>query len=128
MAHKKKRSMGRTLLKVVTLVPTLFSVFTNITALVGWEAKRAGKSVVTIILFAFFAAFLLTTIWLCLLGILFLYLVSLHWTEIQALLFIILVNVILLGVIGFVISKVKNNLTFPLIRKQLQIISQLSED
>ena len=93
MAHKKKSSVGRTLLRVVTLVPTLFSVFNNVTALVGWEAKRAGKSAVSIVLFAFFAASLLTTIWVCLLAILFLYLVSIQWGQIQALLVLSLIHI-----------------------------------
>jgi hypothetical protein len=128
MTHKKKLTISKAILKIIMLVPTLFSVFSNISVLIGWEARRAGKSIAILLLLSIVAGSIITTIWLCLLAMLFLYLISLHWSEIQALLCIALLNAVLLIIIGIIMSKVKNNLSFPAVRRQLQIISQLRED
>ena len=86
MTHKKKLTISKAILKIIMLVPTLFSVFNNIRVLVGWEARRAGKSIAILLLLSILAGSIITTIWLCLLAMLFLYFISLHWSEIQALL------------------------------------------
>lgn len=120
MTHKKRQTIGNTIVKIVMLIPTLFGLITKISTLIGFEARLAGRSIVVLLILSLVVGSLLTTIWLCVLAILSFYLISWHWSWVQSFVFIAMLNILLLILIGFIMSRVKENLTFPILRKQLR--------
>lgn len=115
MANKRKPGFSKAILNLIVLVPTLFSLISKIVTLAGLEARLAGKSAVTIMILSVCFGMVLTTTWLCVLSLLFLYLITImNWSA--ALLVIIAINLFLLLVMAMVMLKMKNNLLFPVIR------------
>lgn len=125
MAQKKKDRLSHIkgglahILDMALIVPRIFSYIGNLKTLVKLEARLAGRSLAIIIMLSLVAASLLTIIWICVLSLLFLYFVSLHWSVMSSLVIILLLNIILLMMIGFKILKLKRNLFFPETCEQL---------
>jgi hypothetical protein len=116
MANKRKPGFSKAILNLIILVPTIFSLFSKIFALVGLEARLAGRSLVTILILAILFGMVLTTTWLCVLSLLLVYLIT-QMSLVLSLGIIIAINLFLLLVIAFAMSKMKNNLSFPVIRR-----------
>lgn len=121
MTDNRKPSFTRTLFKIITIVPTIINLFTNTVHLIGYEARLAGRSLLKLLILAFMVASLLTTTWIGLLAMLFIYLTSLHWNMILSLLIISVLNILLLIIILVSMTKLKKNLTFPMTRSQFRI-------
>ena len=117
MATKKKATFSKALLNLLIVVPTLFSMINKAIMLIGLEARLAGRSIITIIIFTFVFGISLTSTWLCILAMLYNYFLSLHWSWQLAGSLIILLNLLLMIVSAIILSKSKNNLTFPVTRK-----------
>lgn len=130
MAHKKKSTstVSKTILSLVVLIPTLFSLVRKTVALIGFEARLAGRSVVIISVLSLFVVILLSSTWLGMLAMLFFYLTSLQWSLQQSMLLIIAANILMLVIVWLVIVKVKKNLSFPETRRQLRGVKRLRED
>lgn len=116
------------IIKLMLLIPNLVNFFCNVITLVGMEARAAGKSIIIMIMLSIVLAFLVTTTWLLLLAMLFVYLTSLHWSMQLSLLAILLLNVVFILLISVIISKAKKNLSFPLLSQQCRRISHLCKD
>jgi len=80
--------------------------------LIKVEARIAGKSVATILMLSVVAAFLLMSIWGCLLALLFIYLNSIQFSIPAAIFIILLLNFFLLLICAFMISREKKNIRF----------------
>lgn len=111
MATKKKRSTGRTLLSLLLILPSLLNLFKNLALLFKGEAKKIGKRFILLMILSSIVAGLLISSWICLLGFFFIYLTtSFHWTPSFSLLIILAINILLLLLISFIISRVKKHL------------------
>jgi hypothetical protein len=120
MAQKRKSTFSKTLLSLLIGVPSVLSLIGNLCGLIGHEARLASKSLVVIIALGVVSALICTSIWLCLLALLFFYFVSLQWSPQFSLLVIILLNIILLLIMFLCIKKYKTKLLFPETRKRLK--------
>lgn len=101
------------------VVNTFIKLISEIARLASLEAQLAKKSLVRIIALVFVVGSLLTVTWLCALGCLLLYLVSLHLSWLLSLGIITLLNVVLLTSIFVAILFLKENLLFKATRRQL---------
>ena len=128
MTKRKKPTLGKALINLVIGVPTLLSLMGRIGSLIGLEARLAGKSLVSIIVLAFLSALLLTSTWLCVLGMLFVYLTSLHWSTQLILLTLLGFNLILLIIVCRMMTKYKKRLLFPKTRHLLDEVRGIYEE
>jgi hypothetical protein len=110
------------LLHLFSLGVNVVKLLEHLLALIRVEARVAGKSLGTIAVLIGAAIALVTVTWLCGLGLLFLYLLSIAIKPIAALGILFILNVITLSVIILRIKKLKNNLLFPETCKQLHIV------
>lgn len=128
MTKRKKPTLGRALINLVIGVPTLLSLTGRIGSLIGFEARLASQSLVGIIMLAIFSALLLTSAWLCLLAMLFVYLSSLHWSPLLVLLALFGLNLILLLIVCRRMTKYKKRLLFPKTRDLLDEVRGIYEE
>lgn len=116
MKNKKKPSL---LMIITNLVGAYVKRLTDLTQLASLEAKLAVKSLIKIIILVYFLGFVFISTWLCLLLVLFLYLVSLQFSWISAAFIITSLNCIIFFIIIFSIFKLKKNIFFPATRRQI---------
>jgi hypothetical protein len=112
MAKKSKGGFTDSVLSLIFLAPKLFSFVSNIGALVKAEAHHAKRNIALILLLILISAVLLTSTWMCMLGLLYLYLTT-HLAPIPALAIVMAFNIFLLIIIALVIYLSKRNLFFP---------------
>lgn len=127
MANKKKYSLAGSIKDVLLLVPNLVSIARNITTLINLEARLAGKTALVLIVLSVVYAVLIVSVWLCVLALLFIYLLSLHLSPSLSLLVILVLNIALLVIIGFIISRIKKNLFFPVTSKQCRDLCKIDQ-
>lgn len=110
---------------LITVLSNLFIAylkrFTELIHLAELEAKLAVKTLIQIFILLYFSTLLLLTAWLSLLGVLFFYLTSLHFTPLFAACVIAALNILLILLIAMSIFIIKKNLFFPATRRQLQL-------
>ena len=98
---------------------TFFKLLSGFKSLVTLEARLAKKSLVTIIILLVLMACLLAATWISLLALIVAALLSIHFSLLSSLALIVLLNIFLILVMGIAVLKLKNNLFFPVTRKQL---------
>jgi hypothetical protein len=113
MKDKRKLSLSRMLKDIIFMVPSLFFSVTNLTAIISAEAELAIKSLIILIILCFLTAALITAAWLCLLAMLFMWLLSLQISFVVSFLILFACNVVILGIVFYVISRYRKNLSFP---------------
>src|SRR5579862_6063719 len=96
-----------------------FKLISDVSRLVHLEAQLASRSLLKIFVLAFILAILLTSTWLCFLGLLLYFLLSLQLGWLVSLSLIILFNFFIIFLVCIFIFKAKNNLFFPATRRQL---------
>ncbi len=113
---KKTLSISRIVLKLITFVPGILGLAYTVAA----EAKLAGKSLFLFFVISFIVALLLMSSWLCLLALLFTYLISAQFSVMASLALVLLLNLILLTSVGLYTAKIKKDLLFPSTRRQVR--------
>src|SRR5580700_2626450 len=104
---------------LINLISAYFKRLNDLFHLAELEARLAVKTLVNIIFLSFVLCMLIISAWLCALTMLFVYLVSLHFSLLSAACIITFVNIFLITAIVIVILKIKKNLFFPATRKHL---------
>ncbi len=122
---KRKPSLVKSILNLVAIVPTFFSVLGNVITFIELEAQLAGKSLVQLIVLSIVFGTLLTATWVGVLAMLFIYFQSLSWTPLFSLFIILVINIITLTIVAIFLCTVKKNLFFPEIRNQLRYLQRL---
>lgn len=128
MTKKKKPTLGKALINLVLGIPVLLSLTKKIGTLVGYEARLAGRSILGMIMLILLSVILLSTTWLCLLAMLFVYLMSLHWSMQIILLTLVGVNVFILLIVFCLLIKHKKRLCFPETRYLLEETFRMYKD
>lgn len=126
--EKKKYSISRFFTKMFMLVPNLISLAFHMTELIGAESRIAVKSIILIIMLSAIFGCLLVASWLCLMGVVCVYLVSLQLSWMSSLLIIFSLNILILIFIGIYIIRVKERLFFPATRYQVRNMMQIYRD
>lgn len=124
MANKKDNYLSKIIIDSVMFVFSLFKFVPNFILLIELEARSAGKSIVSLLILYLIAGSLLTSTWLCIIAMCFIYFISLHLSWILSLLIIVIVNLLLLIITTLVVSKAKNNLSFEKTRQLLRNINK----
>ena len=120
MAKTKSNFLSKYVMDMAIFVFTLFKSIPNLISLIEIEANTARKSFVLILILYLIAGVLLTSTWLSILAMFFIYLVSLHLSSMASIFIIIAINILLLAVITVMILKSKKNLSFPKTRRLLR--------
>src|SRR5438128_1316819 len=105
MAEKKNNFLIKFVIDSATFVFSLFKLVPNIISLIESEARSAGKSLIYLLLLYLIAGTLLTSIWLCLLAMCFVYFISLHLSWLLSLFIIVIINILLLVITALIISR-----------------------
>ena len=113
MTSQKKSLFSRSVINLLLIVPTLFSVVTQFICLFEQEARAAGRSFIELILLLIVTTTLLISAWFSALAILFVYLTSWNLSWHLSLFIILILNILLLIITLLIISKVKDDLAFP---------------
>lgn len=106
---KKRRSLKRAF-NVMMLVTIVSKFAEQFIGLIGKRSRQAGQSLFFLLVLAFMFASMLTVVWLSLLGMLFVYLTAHMWTDLGAITMIAFVNVLVLGLIAYLIHCAKRDL------------------
>lgn len=113
MAKRKKSILSKTILRLIFGIPAILSLLTTLSSLIKYEIRIAGRSLVCVLMLALFCALLLMSSWLCVLGLLFVYLMSLQWSLYGILLALLGINCFMFLIILLIIRRYKAKLSFP---------------
>lgn len=109
---KRKHNIGSVILNLLMLLPSFMNLANKVISIVGWEARIAAKSVVSLVILSVFFGVVLTSIWFSLLALIFIWFIS-FWSIPLSIFFIILINLVILLIVGFFMAKSKRKLTAP---------------
>lgn len=112
---------------ILNLISAYVKRFADISRLTVLEAKLAGITLIKITILIYIMSLLLFSTWLCILLVLFMYLISLHYSWLFASSLITIVNFVLLILVTFFVLKLKRNLLFEATRRQLAAIKDNHE-
>ena len=120
MADQKNNFLSKFIIDISMFVFSLFKIVPNFILLIELEARSAGKSIIALLILYLIAGTLITSIWLCILAMCFVYFISLNLSWLLSLFIIVIVNILLLVITALVITKSKNNLSFEKTRNLLR--------
>ncbi|CAN5338577.1 hypothetical protein BH10PSE19_BH10PSE19_00520 [soil metagenome] len=120
MAENKENLYLSEIIK--NIVQICFKLIKDYKRLVTVEMQLAAKSLLNIFILSLVVVAVLTTTWICLLGILIFYLKLWQWGWVPSLLIACGVNIFVLLGLAWVMLKMKANLSFQATRRQLQKI------
>lgn len=106
----KKRKPLKRAFNMLLLVASVTKFAEQFIGLIGKRSRQAGQSLFFLLVLAFMFASMVTVVWLSLMGMLFVYLTSQMWTDFGAVSMIAFVNVLLLGLIAYLIHCAKRDL------------------
>ena len=113
----KKLSLSRVISKLIRVVPNVLNLACNMTSLLELEARLASRTVVYLLMLICMSVVLLTSTWMCMLAMIFIYLTMIHVNIFLILFILILLNIVLLLIIGMIVSKIQKNIFFPNVRR-----------
>lgn len=128
MKHKKKSALVRSIFKILVLVPTFLSLFSKLMTLVSLEARAAGRSFINLIIFAVMCGVILTSTWLCVLGLFAISLYYLHCSYPLILSILIIANIFIFLLLAIFMQKCRKTLFFPETREHLHAILMPNHD
>jgi len=116
---KNKHSIVHFIVRLFTILPLCYRAASQFLHLIETETSLAGKKVVLLLVTGMLFLFLLISTWGCLIGMIFLYFVSLHLSYMLSMFIVFILNLLLLIITGLVVLCVKNEPLFPKTRKLL---------
>lgn len=119
---KKNRKSIKSLLSFLLVVPVVIHFINNIGLLIKSEAQNSIRNAIILMLLFLFIASLITTTWICLLSILFIYFISLHMSWILSLVIILCLNLVVMLILFLFALTVKRKIGFPETNKLLRAI------
>ncbi len=120
-SKKKSHKAGR-ILKLLKVVPALFTFFGHLFSLMRAELSQIRRQLAVVIILTLFLLVLIFTVWISLNALLFLYLVTICHSVACAIGVIALANFMLLLLVSYFIATRKFNATLPETRKVISDI------
>tara|TARA_R110000868_G_scaffold15698_7_gene71644 strand:- start:971 stop:1348 length:378 start_codon:yes stop_codon:yes gene_type:complete len=120
MAKKNNAGIGQNILKILLIIPAIFSLTSSLISQAHLEAVQLKRSVVLLVVLTFFFFILMLSMWFCALGWLVLYLLSLNVGMMLALSLVFIFNLFLLIITCLVIRENKIDPSFPETRKVIK--------
>lgn len=118
MSGKKRASFSR-LFNLVLALPSAFGLISGVFSLIEHEARVTSRNLASLLILSIIMLALITSTWLCVLTMLFIYL-TFYLSSMISLLIILILNVLLLTIIALMISVKKDNLFFPETRQLIK--------
>ena len=122
MASKKKSSPLRTALRVALLFSNAYVVVRDLIALMSLEVKIARKTIGLMIVLLIFLLIIGLTSWICLMGLLLMYLLSLQWSIPIVLTVLLSLNIVIMLLITLMLTRAAKKLSFSITREQCLLI------
>lgn len=119
MTKNKESSFLIKALRILSVAPLFYRVAHNAILLVEKEAKEAKKSLVLLIVLFLLLSIVGVTTWICLLGMVFIYLVSIKLSWLLSVFLLFLLNLLLMVILALIILNIKNGSFFPESRRLL---------
>jgi hypothetical protein len=113
---------------IENIFAAFFKIVNDIKLLAMTEARLATQSMKMIVVLSLLQTLLAVSTWICLQGLLVVYLISLNVSLLLALLTVTALNVLLMGVIFLVILHLKKNFSFNATRRQISNSKDLFKD
>lgn len=113
MTKKNKSGTSRSILNLLLVVPSIISFASNLVSLVQTEAYEMRRSIIWLVILLIFSTVLLSTLWVGLMGLLYIFFLSLNMSSTASLVFILVMNLFLLIITCLIISMVKSKIGFP---------------
>lgn len=121
---EKKNGISKFVIDTVMIVFSLYKVIPNFISLVEMEARLAGRSVVKLLILYLLSGVLLLSIWMCINGMCFAYLISLQFSFIFSFFLMTIINLMLWLVVALAIVKTAKNFSFTRTRRLLGQINK----
>jgi hypothetical protein len=122
MAKKQKKGIAGTVLKLLMVLPAVLNMTASLIAMVQSEFLTMRKKLVLFMVLAFFCLALMMGVWLCVTGLLVIYLQTLQLGLSSSLMIVLVFNFLLLVITGLAMSFIKVDPTFPETRKVVKDI------
>lgn len=117
MAKKQKGGIGGTILRLLMIVPVVLNMTATLISLAQNELLSMRKKLVLFMVLAFFCLALTVGAWMCVTGLLIIYLQSLQLSLVSSLVIVMVFNLLMLIIIALAMSFIKVDPTFPETRK-----------
>lgn len=124
MSDKKVTSLSKFAIELVRVVMTLFKFIPNFIMLLELESQEAQKSLIALLVLYLIATTLMITTWICVLAMVYVYLTSMHISSLEALVLIVVFNLLLLVITALLMLNKKNQLAFSKTRHLLRNINK----
>jgi hypothetical protein len=105
--------MLKKILNLLVAMPVIVNLFSKVKLLFKEEVSYSLKNILILLVLMLLSLGIIFIIWICLLSILFLYLISLNISWILSITAIILINIILLSILIINIYRLSNRVKFP---------------
>lgn len=122
MAKKQKKGIAGTILKLLMVLPAVLNMTASLIAMVQSEFLTMRKKLVLFMVLGFFCLALMMGTWLCITGLLVIYLQTLPLSLTSSLMIVLVFNFLLLVITGLAMSFIKVDPTFPETRKVVKDI------
>lgn len=113
MAKKNKAGTSRSILNLLFVVPSIISFAGNLVSLVQAEIHEMRRNIFWMVVLLVFSTVLLSTLWMGLMALLYIFFLSLNVSSIISIVFILLLNLFLLVITCLCATLVKNKIGFP---------------
>lgn len=124
VTKKAKEKEGGAIINFIVMVSKIASMASHLVELISYETKLAHGSFFKAVILALMTGLLLTTTWVCLLGILVYYLVMMQVSLPLSLLIVIVINILLTIIVLLLFLRSKDELSFRESRKALRDITK----
>lgn len=121
---RKKSTIGKFFLELLTLIPLMLSLGSNLSSLIKYEFYMTRRNLFAAFIFAIFIFTFILTFWAILMVVLFLVL-SANLNLMWSLTLMILLNILLILTTSFFMIRLKSGLFFPQTAKILQQMGKI---
>lgn len=122
MAKKQKKGIAGAILRLLMVLPAVLNMTATLMSLVQSEFLSMRKKLVLFMVLGFFCLALMMGAWLCVTGLLVIYLQTLQLSLASSLMIVLVFNFLLLVITGLAMSFIKVDPTFPETRKVVKDI------
>lgn len=109
---KKSSGWSNMLNNLLFVIPSIFNIARHFVSCIECEARQAKRGLIALFILALIAITFLIGFWLCICGIIFLW-IQTWMSAIAALAMLLLIHLVLLFIVGIWMASAKDKLLFP---------------